>query len=220
MKKNRQRTKEKDIRIQEIESAAKKVFFRKGYQESSIDEIAKRADISKGTIYLYFKNKEDLYLALMLPMFREVTRLSEEFEKKLDESEFKSAYDYFMEFSKICLKAYEIDPDGFMVYRAFQLEDFSSKVSQDTYERLNEVARANNAIARRCMSKAIDSGLLPPVDIIKIADVSWGLFLGVMQVELDKLKWTKKDHVKDTIEYAFTLISKGVEGLRSKKKEK
>lgn len=211
MKKNRPRTKEKEIRIQEIERAAKKVFFKKGYQKSSIDEIAKKADISKGTIYLYFKNKEDLYMSLMLPMFREVTRLLIEFEKTLDANKFKNAFEFFMEFSNILLKAYEYDPDGFMVFRAFQLGDFSSKVSKETFERLNDVARKNNVIARRCLTKAMDSGLLPQVDIIKIADVSWGLFLGIMHVELDKLRWTKKDHIEDTIEYGFTLISKGIQ---------
>jgi len=214
VKKNRPRTKEKEVRIQEIERAAKKVFFKKGYQKSSIDEIAKKADISKGTIYLYFKNKEDLYMSLMLPMFQEVTRLLKEFEERLDANKFKSAFEFFMEFSNILLKAYEYDPDGFMVFRTFQLGDFSSRVSKETFDRLNDVARTNNIIARRSMGKAIDSGLLPPIDIIKIADVSWGLFLGLMQVELDKLRWTKKDHIKDTIEYGFTLISKGIETLK------
>lgn len=211
MKKKRPRTKKKEVRIREIQEAAKKVFFKRGYQKSSVDKIARKAKISKGTIYLYFKNKEDLYLSLMLPMFREVTNLLEEFELKVDNNEFKTSYDFFVEFSNILLHAYEYDPDGFMVFRAFQLGDFFSKVSRETFERLNDVARKNNSIARRTIGKAIESGLLPPIDIIKITDISWGLFLGIMQVELDKLRWTKKDHIKDTLEYAFSIVSKGIE---------
>jgi len=211
MKKNRPRTKEKEVRIREIEWAARKEFYEKGFQRSSVENIAKKVGVSKGTIYFHYKNKEDLYMALMLPMFRKVTRLSEEFEKRLDANKFKNAFEYFMEFSNILLKAYEYDPDGFAVYRAFQLEDFSSRISKETFERLNEVASTNYIIARRCMRKAINSGLLRQIDIIKTTDVSWGLFLGVMQVELDKLKWTKKDHIKETIAYAFTIISQGIE---------
>ena len=39
-----------------------KVFFRKSFSSVSIEEIAKEADIAKGTLYLYFKDKEDLVL--------------------------------------------------------------------------------------------------------------------------------------------------------------
>jgi AcrR family transcriptional regulator len=211
LKPKKPRTKLKEVRISEIQEAAKGVFFKRGYQKSSVDEIAKIAGISKGTIYFYFKNKEDLYLSLMLPMFQEVTRLLLLFEKKVDKDLFQSSYDFFMEFSKILLRAYKSDPDGFMVFRAFQVEDFFSKVSRETFDKLNDVARKNNLIAQRIMHKAINKGLLPPSDTIKLADISWGLFLGVMQVELDKLRWTKKDHINDTLEYAFTLISKGIQ---------
>ena len=210
MKEKRPRTKEKEVRIREIEEAAKKIFFKKGYQQSSLEDIAKRADISKGTIYLYFKSKEDLYLSLMLSMFREVTRLLFDFEKKLSAKKFKSSFDFFMEFSRILLCAYEYDPDGFMVFRIFQVGKFFSKISRKTYERLNAIGRNNFTIARRIVNKAIDIGILPTLDAVKVTDVSWGLFLGVLQVELDKLRSTKKDHIKDTLEYAFTIISKGI----------
>jgi len=64
----RQRKKrEKDQRIQGILSAAKKVFFSKGYLKTTMDEIAFEAEVSKPTIYQYFRTKDELYSALMLP---------------------------------------------------------------------------------------------------------------------------------------------------------
>jgi AcrR family transcriptional regulator len=44
--------------------AAEKVIFSKGLEQSTMDEIAEEAELSKGTLYLYFKNKTELYLAI------------------------------------------------------------------------------------------------------------------------------------------------------------
>jgi AcrR family transcriptional regulator len=45
---------------------ATETFFEKGFDAVSMDEIAQRADISKGSLYTYFKSKHDLYLAVYL----------------------------------------------------------------------------------------------------------------------------------------------------------
>ncbi len=44
--------------------AAEQVFVRDGYEAAQLDEIAARADRSKGAVYTHFKSKEDLFLAL------------------------------------------------------------------------------------------------------------------------------------------------------------
>ncbi len=55
---------EKEAREQAIINAAEQVIFSKGVENATMDEIAEAADLSKGTLYYYFKNKEDLYLAI------------------------------------------------------------------------------------------------------------------------------------------------------------
>lgn len=56
------------LRTQETQSrllsAAEEVFVRDGYEGAQLDEIAARADRSKGAVYTHFKSKEDLFLAL------------------------------------------------------------------------------------------------------------------------------------------------------------
>ncbi len=49
----------------EILDAALRVFCRSGFHKASLEEVAAEAGISKGTIYLYFKNKEDLFVAVV-----------------------------------------------------------------------------------------------------------------------------------------------------------
>lgn len=50
-----------DIRRDELCEKALKVFAQYGYKKTSLDDIAKESNVSKGTIYNYFKNKEDVY---------------------------------------------------------------------------------------------------------------------------------------------------------------
>ncbi len=59
------RTREKRIKRDEILRAAKVVFAERGFDGAVLDEIAWLAEFSKGAIYGYFKNKEDLFISLI-----------------------------------------------------------------------------------------------------------------------------------------------------------
>ncbi len=48
----------------DIARASIDLFCEKGIQHTSIDEIAKSASVAKGTVYLYFKNKEEIIFAI------------------------------------------------------------------------------------------------------------------------------------------------------------
>ncbi|KAF5041530.1 Bacterial regulatory protein, tetR family [anaerobic digester metagenome] len=60
------REREKQKRRQEIIDAAEKVFFAKGYDKVTMDEIAQKAEVNKALLYYYFKNKETLFFAVNL----------------------------------------------------------------------------------------------------------------------------------------------------------
>jgi len=60
------REREKIAYRKEILSTALSLFSEKGYHNVSMHEIAKRAEFSVGTLYHFFKNKEDLYKALIM----------------------------------------------------------------------------------------------------------------------------------------------------------
>lgn len=54
----------KDIRRQQIIQSATEVFGKSSFQNASISEIAQKASVAEGTIYQYFKNKEDLFFSI------------------------------------------------------------------------------------------------------------------------------------------------------------
>jgi AcrR family transcriptional regulator len=58
--------------------AARKVFAQQGYADTVVDHIAAEAGIGKGTLYLYFPSKEQIYLAALLEDARKLNRLTRE----------------------------------------------------------------------------------------------------------------------------------------------
>lgn len=57
---------EKEQRKKEILDTAECLFFSRGYDDVSMDEIAHEVELNKATLYLYFKNKEALFAAIVL----------------------------------------------------------------------------------------------------------------------------------------------------------
>ncbi len=58
------RARDKRARRDTILEAAARVFGEKGAAQATMDDVAEAAAVSKGTLYLYFKSKDDLFLAL------------------------------------------------------------------------------------------------------------------------------------------------------------
>jgi len=79
----------KEDRPQEITAAALQAFAEKGYSATRVDEVAKRAGVSKGLLYLYFKTKEDLFKAVIrsfvVPKIDELTAIIDSSELSSEE---------------------------------------------------------------------------------------------------------------------------------------
>ncbi|MDN3670773.1 TetR/AcrR family transcriptional regulator [Echinicola jeungdonensis] len=72
---------ERQQKEKDILEAAIKLFSSKGYHTTKMDEVAKQAKMSKGLIYFYYKNKEDLYMAVTKKAFEELKNIFKETQK-------------------------------------------------------------------------------------------------------------------------------------------
>jgi AcrR family transcriptional regulator len=63
---NERKEREKRQRREDIINAAEIVFFEKGVEYATMDEVAQMAELSKGTLYLYFKSKTELHFAICI----------------------------------------------------------------------------------------------------------------------------------------------------------
>lgn len=65
MTKETRKERERQAKRQEILKAAREVFAAKGLHAATLDEVAERAEFAKGTLYCYFKSKDDLFLSML-----------------------------------------------------------------------------------------------------------------------------------------------------------
>jgi AcrR family transcriptional regulator len=69
--------KEGEVRRREILVAARELFIKKGYEQTSVNDILKIVDIAKGTFYYYFASKEEVLEAIILDIVEEGARRAE-----------------------------------------------------------------------------------------------------------------------------------------------
>lgn len=70
------------MKKQQIIEAARKLFTMYGYRKVSMDEIAREANVTKKTIYTYFKDKEELYQYFVLEEIEQMKKIIEKNEQK------------------------------------------------------------------------------------------------------------------------------------------
>jgi len=68
---------ERSQRYEAIIDAAEKVFFTRGFNIATMDDIAKESELGKGTLYLYFESKEDLHIAVAHRALDKLTSMSD-----------------------------------------------------------------------------------------------------------------------------------------------
>jgi TetR/AcrR family transcriptional regulator len=111
MSTNKRRELEKYNRRNDILNAAENLFFSQGFENVSLNEIAKKVHLGRSTIYLYFENKEELFFAIVLRGALILHKLVQEEVNKVDRSiekleAFRSAYYTFANRYPDHLKSY------------------------------------------------------------------------------------------------------------------
>lgn len=66
---------EKELKRKDIIDAAERIIFARGYEKASMDEVAKEAEFSKRTVYVYFSSKEQIYFEIMIRGYRLLIRM-------------------------------------------------------------------------------------------------------------------------------------------------
>jgi AcrR family transcriptional regulator len=193
-----------------IEAVARKIFLKKGYPNTTMDEIAEKAGISKGAVYCHFKNKNDLFISQILPAANKLKKRFEDFEKRLPR--FKNSREVIGEYFKIHQEVYSPNIDKVKILQTLQQKEIFSGLSAEELKKFTVPTRANFEASRRIILKAQQQGVLAKVDEFQLADVLWGSFLGITQVEESKRMLSHKDHTSSTLDFLSTLLSKALDG--------
>jgi len=135
-----------------IIDAAKSLLFEKGYENTSIDEIAQLAGISKSTLYTYFLSKEEI-------LIRVFVRASIESEQDyIDAVKLKTTgYDKLFAYSLTIYECYESQPEYLKLYDiAIRILRRSAKLGQGTTELTNDSGRRIGNLLREIFALGLE----------------------------------------------------------------
>jgi TetR/AcrR family fatty acid metabolism transcriptional regulator len=104
--------KDKNDKYRRILGAAVKVFARYGFYQSTVSQIAKEAGVADGTIYLYFKNKDDILVQFFSHRTKQVF---EQFQAEVDRAD--TGLDKLRNLVRRHLAEFQQDRDGAVVYQ-------------------------------------------------------------------------------------------------------
>ena len=205
IKSRKEREKEQKRRL--ILNAAKKLFSKKGFSKATMEEIAKEAEFSPGTLYLYFKNKDELDASLSIEILEFLfERLNEVYcNKELDPLEKLYALK-----DKV-FEVYNYDPDLLVSLFHLKTRKTFHHLTQQLVERIDSLSRD----ALKTLALIFDEGIQKGVFIKKhpneLADIFWSIYSGVVLWE-DSKKFINKDKnfITETLGTAIDIFIKGV----------
>lgn len=189
--------KRKNNNKNEIVDAAEKLFFNKGYRDSTMDEIAKEAGYTKKTLYSYFTSKEEIYERIVERGYIILNNLFlEALNKNKDSSEIlkiRSLGYAFLEF------------EG--EYRGYFKAIFESECS---YEGSEELEGKIIEILQNCIREGIRKGeIIDTVDEASMSLILWSTLMGFVSTFIRKEVYIKehfKMNAKNAIEKGLNFI--------------
>lgn len=171
------RAREKARRQQEILEAAKEVFFQKGIHRATVDDVAAQAEVSKGTIYLYFQSKESILahlllegLSILLPRLEAAYAPQEPLSTEKRLRQLVEAYWQFAQ-------AY---PDYFRLLLALDRGRFRERVSAEVYQEILTESTRGLEMAARAIRQGREEGVFTADDPWLTAGVLWGALNGAL----------------------------------------
>lgn len=198
---------ERERRRQQIIVAAKRVFSDKGFNKATMEDIATEAELSPGTLYLYFKNKEELYASLSIRILQYLLIRIEHVNREKDlEPEDKM---------KLMIEAmydvYAFDP--LIIINMFQLQSSETlkNLSPQLLAQIKDLSRKSLGTIADIFEEGAEKGVFIKKHPVALADIFWALFSGVILWESSKkIINDDKDYLKPTLEIAFEIFSRGL----------
>jgi len=201
------RKKEKENKRNNILKAARKLFFDKGFKAVTVDSIAAKAAVSKGSIYLYFDSKEEIYAQVLVA--DNIERHKELLEFNTKEA---PAEELLFEYAQHYVDNFLNDKELFRILMTFMLQTEQMNLTLQQNAELIRTTNDNIKFISVILQKGIDSGdFLPTIDIRQTQNAIWGLLNGVISLFLfmgNPAKRSEKIHA--LVKESLTIFIKGL----------
>jgi AcrR family transcriptional regulator len=177
------RRRERQERRQGILDAAERVFLQKGIAAATMDEIAQQAELSKGALYLYFKNKDELYLSLAV---RALTELLDTLDAVRENSRTQRGLDRLRTLIRAYVAFARAHESRFRVAMSWLGSEYSVAGVGDTFSEYRAlVARVFSHGVEAIETGKHDGSIRAELETAKTLVQLWAGTLGVLLLELN-----------------------------------
>ena len=198
---------ERERRRQQIIVAAKRVFSEKGFSKATMEDIAREAELSPGTLYLYFKNKDELYASLSLRILQYMNIRLEDVKKEKDSTPEQK----ITSIKEALFDVYQFDPLILINMFHLQSSETLKNLSSPLLDNISELSRNSLQILAEIFAASPDANRLLTGRPNAVADIVWSLFTGVVIWEESKRMIEEdKDDLKNNLDIAFEIFARGV----------
>ncbi len=205
-KRNRKR-REKENRRSTILKAARKLFLERGFKAVTVDSIAEKAEVSKGSIYLCFESKEEIYTQILIADNISLNERIQNF--SLIEA---SASQLLLEFARIYVDFFLSDKELFRILMTFMMQTGQMHLTQQQSDELIRSTNENIKVVSEIIQKGIDSGEFRPMDNIwQMQNAIWGMLNGVISLFLftgNPIKRMERIHA--TVQESINVFIRGL----------
>jgi TetR/AcrR family transcriptional regulator len=197
---------ERVARRRRILDAAEAVFSERGYHEASMAEIAIRASLAAGTIYLYFRNKADLYGSVVVEKMNEVV---DSVEAALD---FDGSANVSLRAAVQALFSYHQSNRQFFELFLHQQQMASSPLNADHWKEMEELKHRNLTSIERCVLRGQRKGELKPGEPRLYAVAFMGITLQMIR---EWIREQSKGELNASVDFVADCFLNGAATLRS-----
>lgn len=183
---------EKEQRKEDILNAAQKIFFEKGLLLTTMDEIAEAAELSKGTLYLYYNSKEDLYLAVMM---RGLYVLYGMVDVNINSD--RSIVKKLLALENIYLDFFESQKNYFRMFYFFQTPQFHKQVSEEMRNSCSMFTHKIWDLVIGLLKKGMENELIrSDINPVEIAIILWSSSTALMlRIDNEDQMWKERMNI-------------------------
>ena len=200
LEEKKKRKKGKENRKNAILKAARRLFFDRGFKTVTVDNIAAKAEVSKGSIYLCFESKEEIYAQILISDNIELYERIKNFSRTE-----ASAAQLLLEFARIYVDYFLNNNELFRILMTFMMQTSQMNLVKKQKDELIRSTNQNIKIISEIIQKGIDSGEFSPIgDIRQTQNGIWGMLNGIISLYLftgNPTKRTERIHsnVRDSL---------------------
>jgi AcrR family transcriptional regulator len=201
------RKRERENRKSAILKAARKLFFENGFRTVTIESIAKKAELSKGSIYLYFKSKEEIYTQILLS---DIDKFHEHFTDFLRNP--TNASEAIIRFAGIYVDLFLNDRELFRILMTFMLHTNAMNLPEDLNNHIIKSTNENISVIEEIFKYGIERGEFPPTINLRLSrNALWGLLNGIISLHLfTGIESRREEVIRSTIKAGLEIYIRGL----------